>query len=161
MDCFITLGTYSATVGRPARVEIFRCITHYMKLHMCNTCNYASVSGATETYGSCCVCVLVIPRDSCLHFLHNRWKIRTETCNASLTQYYLEIKLVNFGLVALLSSYGVICCSPWRLLPAIQSQAKNKSPTTGCLSKWHFNLYNKPDGDQMKSRERDCQSYTA
>ena len=40
--------------------------------------------------------------------LHVRWKLSTETCNASLTQYYLEMKLVDFGLVALLWSYGVI-----------------------------------------------------
>ena len=36
------------------------------------------------------------------------WKLSTETCNASLTQYYLEMKLVDFGLVALLWSYGMI-----------------------------------------------------
>ena len=46
-----------------------------------------------------------------------------------LTQYYLEMRLVNFGLVALLSSYmyGMICSPRWRL-PAIQSPAKT---TTG------------------------------
>ena len=44
---------------------------------------------------------------------------------------------MTFGLVALLLSYGLIC-SPQRLLPAIQSPAKNKFPTTGCLSTWTF-----------------------
>ena len=96
------------------------------------------------------VCVFVsewvIPRDSCSNFLCDRWKLRSEMCNASLTQYYLEMKLVNFGLVALLLSYGVICSSR-RLLPAIQSPAKNKFFTAGCLSTWQFNLYNKSDGD--------------
>ena len=36
-------------------------------------------------------------------------------------QYYPEMKSVNFGLVALLSSYSMIC-SPQRLLPAIQEE---------------------------------------
>ena len=99
-------------------------------------------------YGSRRVFVseLVISQESCSHFLRDRWKLRTETCIASLTQYYFEMKSVNFGLVALLSSYGMIC-SPRRLLPAIQSPAKNKSLTAGCLSTWQFNLYNKSDGD--------------
>ena len=35
-------------------------------------------------------------------------KLSTVTCNASLTQYYLEMKLVDFGLMALLWSYSVI-----------------------------------------------------
>ena len=93
----------------------------------------------------------VIPWDSCSHFLRDRWKLRPKTCNASLTQYYLEMKLVNFGLVALLLSYGMIY-SPRRLLPAIQSSAKNKSLTASCLSTWQFNLYNKSDGDQSETR---------
>ena len=94
-----------------------------------------------------CVCEWisewVIPQDSCSHFLHERWKLRHETWNASLTQYYLETKLVDFGL---LLSYGMIS-SAWQLLPAIQSPAKNKSLTAGCLSTWQFNLYNKSDSD--------------
>ena len=56
------------------------------------------------------------------------------------------MKLVDCGLVALLWSYGVIWSPRW-LLPAIQSPAKNKSHTTGCLSTRQFNLYNKSDGD--------------
>ena len=56
---------------------------------------------------------------------------------------------INFGSVALLLSYGVICSTRW-LLPAIQNPAKNKSPTTGCLSTWQFNLYNKSDGDRSE-----------
>ena len=60
-------------------------------------------------------------------------KLRTETCNTNLMQYYLEMELVNFGLVALLSSYGMICSPQW-LLPVIQSPTKYKSPTAGCLS---------------------------
>ena len=83
------------------------------------------------------------------HFLRDRWKLRPKTCNASLTQYHLEIKLVNFGLVALLSSYGMIC-SPWRMLPAVQTPAKNKSLTAGCLSTWQFNLYNNSNGDSSE-----------
>ena len=83
---------------------------------------------------------------SCLHISAIAKNLRTETCNASLMQYYLKIELVNFWLGALLSSYGIICL-PRLLLPAIQSLAKNKSPTTGCLSTWQFNLYNKSDGD--------------
>ena len=89
-----------------------------------------------------CVSEFVILQDSCWHFLRDRWKLRTETCNASLIQHYLEMKLVDFGLVALLWSYGVICSPRWQL-PAIQSPVKNKFPTTGCLSTWQFNLYNK------------------
>ena len=53
-----------------------------------------------------------------------------------VTQCYLEMKLVDFGLVAFiveLHVYGVIR-SPRRWLPAIQSPAKNKLPTAGCLS---------------------------
>ena len=106
--------------------------------------HYASV-GEAPRHTVVVVSKCVIPRDSCSHFLRDCWKLRPRTCNASLTQYYLEIKLVNFGSVALLSSYGVIC-SPRRLLPAIQSPAKNKSLTTGCLSTWQFNLYNNSDG---------------
>ena len=59
------------------------------------------------------------------------------------------MKLVDFELVGLLSSYGAVC-SPRQQLPAIQSPAKNKFPTTGCLSTWQFNLYNKSDGDQSE-----------
>ena len=54
-------------------------------------------------------------------------------CNASLSQCYLEMKLVDFGIVALLLSYGVIYSPRW-LLPAIQSSASNKIPTTGYLT---------------------------
>ena len=98
-----------------------------------------------------CVAVMCHSTRYCLHFLHNCWILRTEMCNASLTQCYLEIELVNFGLETSLSSYGVIC-SPWRLLPAVQSPAKNKSLTTGCLSTWQFNLYSKSDDDQSETR---------
>ena len=111
--------------------------------------NIYALVGWTWRYTVVVVCVCVILWDSCSHFLHDRWKLKPKTCNASLTQYYLEMKLVNFGLVALLSSYGMIC-SPRQLLPAIQSPAKNKIPTTGCLSTWQFNLYNKSDGDQSE-----------
>ena len=97
------------------------------------------------------VCLWVILRDSCSHFLCDHWKLRLKTCNASLTQYYLEMRLVDFGLVALLSIHGMICSPRW-LLPAIQSPAKNKSLTPGCLSTWQFNLYNKSDGDQSEIR---------
>ena len=93
----------------------------------------------------------VIPWDSCSHFLRDRWKLRPKTCNASLTQYYLEMKLVNFGLVALLLSYGMIY-SPWRQLPAIQSSAKSKSHTAGCLSTGQFNLYNESDDNPSEIR---------
>ena len=104
----------------------------------------------TEAYGSrrrVCVCVCVCVCHSakyCLHFLCHRWTLRTEMC---LTQCYLEIEfwIRDF----LLSSYGVIC-SPWRLLPAVQSPAKNKSLTTGCLSTWQFNLYNKSGGTRSE-----------
>ena len=85
---------------------------------------------------------------SVLNFLRHHWKLRTETCNASLKQHCLEVKLVDFGLVALLSSYGVIC-SPRQLLPAIQSLVKNKFSTTGCLSTRQFNLY-KSDGNSSE-----------
>ena len=86
---------------------------------------------------------------SVLNFLCHHWKLRTETCNASLTQHYLEVKLVDFGLVALLSSYGVIC-SPQQLLPAIQGLVKNKFSTTGCLSTRQFDLYKKSDGNSSE-----------
>ena len=104
---------------------------------------------ASEAYGSRRVCLWVskwvILRDTCSHFFRDCWKLRPETCNASLT-HYLEMKLVDFGLVSLLLSYGMIC-SPQRLLPAIQSPVKNKSLTSGCLSTWQFNLYNKSNDD--------------
>ena len=127
--------------------------------------NYALVGGAPEAYSSRHVFASewVILRDSCSHFLHDRWKLRPKTCNASLTQYCLEMKLVNFGLVhvALLSNYGMIYSPRW-LLPAIQSSAKNKSLTAGCLSTGQFNLYNKSDGSPSEiCGERDCQSYSA
>ena len=80
-----------------------------------------------------CVCVLVLLLDSCLHFLHDCWKLKAKTCIASLTQCCLEIE-----------------CSPRLLLPAIQKPGKNKSLTTGCLSTSQFNLYNKSDGDQSE-----------
>ena len=109
---------------------------------------YASVGRAPEAYDSHSVCLWVsgwlIPWDSCSHFLRNRWNLRPKTCNA---QCYLEIKLVNFGLVALLSSYGMIC-SPQQLFPAIQSPAKNKSLTPT----WQFILYNKSDVDWSEIR---------
>ena len=107
--------------------------------------------GGASSHTVVVVCVCVILRDSCSHFLRDHWKLRLETCNASLSQYYLEIKLMDFWLVALLSSYGMIC-SPRQRLPAIQSPVKNKFPTTGCLSTWQFNLYNKSDGDLSEIR---------
>ena len=111
---------------------------------------YASVGWAQEASGSCRVFVSdrVIPwlYCSCLHISAIAKNLRNETCNTSLMQYYFKIELVNFWLGALLSSYGMICL-PRLLLPAIQSPEKNKSPTTGCLSTWQFNLYNKSDGD--------------
>ena len=109
-------------------------------------------------YSSCmcvCVCVLVIPRDSCSHFLHDRWKLRPETCNASLSQYYLKMKLVDFAwLVALLSSYGMICLS-WQQLPAIQRTnfqqlAAYQHDSSICTTN--------QNAIGVKSRERDCQS---
>ena len=117
------------------------------------TDNYASVGRAhrRHTVVVTCVCVCVSEWVChsvryCSHFLCNRWTLRAEMCNASLMQCYLEIELVNFGLETLLS----MICSPWRLFPAVQSPAKDKSLITGCLSTWQFNLYNNPDGDQSE-----------
>ena len=60
-----------------------------------------------------CVCVWVSV-GVCVCFCRKLSRARSqhllksaETYNASLTQYYLEMKLVDFGLVALLWSYGV------------------------------------------------------
>ena len=59
---------------------------------------YTSVSGAPEAYSSHRVCLWVSEwvshsmRDSCLHFLHHRWKLRPKTYNVSLTQQHLEMK---------------------------------------------------------------------
>ena len=119
--------------------------------------NIYALVGWTWRYTVVVVCVCVILWDSCSHFLHDRWKLKPKTCNASLTQYYLEMKLVNFGLVALMSSYGMICSPRWQL-PAIQSPAKDKFPTTGCLS----TIYTTNQmATRVKSRERDCQNYAA
>ena len=54
-----------------------------------------------------CLCVCLCRELSRVHSLPPI-ELSTETRDASLTQYYLEMKLVDFGLVALLVSYGVI-----------------------------------------------------
>ena len=108
-------------------------------------CNYyASVGGTRRrhTVVVCvCVCVFHSTRYSPPSLKIKDWNVQ---CKLSAM-----LSLVNFGLETLLSSYGVIC-SPWQLLPAVQSPAKNKSFTTGCLSTWQFNLYNKSYGDQSE-----------
>ena len=43
-----------------------------------------------------CVCKWVIPWESGFAYLHNREKLRTEMCNASLTQYYLQKRIGEF-----------------------------------------------------------------
>ena len=48
-----------------------------------------------------CLCVCVSAESFPELILCIRWKLSTETCNASLTQYCLEMKLVDFRLVAL------------------------------------------------------------
>ena len=68
------------------------------------------------------------------------------------------MELVNFGLLALLSSYGVIC-SPRRLLPAIQSPQILHS---SLLINMTVQLCTTNQTEtRVKSGERDCQSYTA
>ena len=156
---FINMSVQSVTMCNWRHSLIYNLApTHAIVLWLC-----LSGRSPPEAYGSLvCVCVCVWVCHSaryCSHFLRHRWTLRTEICNASLTQCYLEIELVNFGLEALLLSYGVIC-SPWRLLPAVQSPAKNKSVTTGCLSTWQFNLYNKSDGDQSEIQENETAKAT-
>ena len=76
-------------------------------------------------------------------FPHDHWKLRTEMCNASTTHYYLKMKMVNFGLEALLSSYDIICSS-WQSLSATKSPVKSKLYTTSnYLSPWKVHLYHK------------------
>ena len=55
-----------------------------------------------------CVCACVSAESFPELVLRICRKLSAETCNASLMQYYLEMKLVDFGLMALLWSYGVI-----------------------------------------------------
>ena len=71
-------------------------------------------------------------------------------------QYYLEMKLVNFGLQGLLLSYGMICS------PRQQSRVQQKQ-----ISLDHNRLLNQHNSTTnqiatgVKSRERDWQCYIA
>ena len=51
---------------------------------------YASVGGATDAYGSVCVC----PEPN----LENRWKLSAGSCNASRTRYLMTIKYARFSI---------------------------------------------------------------
>ena len=71
-------------------------------------------------------------------------------CNASLTQYYLEMKFVDFGLVALLSNYGVIC-SPLAVASNPES-SEEQIPHNRLLINMTVQsvLYNKSDSGQSE-----------
>ena len=75
------------------------------------------------------MCVLVIPWDSCSHFLCDHWKSTAETCNASLTQYYLNWNRVGEfwirGFIVELCHDYFAHLNGWLL---IKRSVKNKSP---------------------------------
>ena len=85
-----------------------------------------------------CLCVCLSAESFPELVLRIRWKLNAETCNASLIQYYLEMKLVDFGLVTLLWSYGVIYVRllTWRLFFTVRKPSKSKLPTKDCFSTW-------------------------
>ena len=84
--------------------------THPLPPKMCAFYNYASVGGTQRhMVVIVCLCVCACFRRKLPELvLRVRWKLSSKICNANLTQYYLEKKLVDFGLVALLWSYGMI-----------------------------------------------------
>ena len=84
---------------------------HLLVLH------YASVGGATEAYCNRFVCHSFIQSVYLHDFCGARWKLSSETCNASRTRYYLACEYVKFVYEASFSSYGVVCVlvySCWR-----------------------------------------------
>ena len=70
-----------------------------------------------EAYGSRRVFVCVSAESFPELVLRVHWKLSAETCNASLTQYYFEMKLVDFGLWLYcgVMAWFAFSCSPWRL----------------------------------------------
>ena len=106
-----------------------------------------------------CVCEWVSEsfREIAVRVSPRSLKIKNWNMQCKVMQYYVEIELVNFGLEALMLSYGMIY-SPWKLLLAIQSPAKKKSLTTGCLLTWQFNLYRKSDSDQSNPENENAKA---
>ena len=69
-------------------------------------------------------------------------------CKASLTQHYLKMKLVDFGL--------------WRDLLTSMAVASNPESSKEQIPYYRLLIRTKNQmATRVKSRERDCQSYTA
>ena len=111
--------------------------------------------GGTPRHTVVIVCLCVSAESVPELVLHVHWKLGAETCNVSITQCYLEMKLVDFGLVALLWSYGVIyvrlltLTAVFRCPESVEEQAAYK----GLL----FNLVvpSVPQGRQWAKLNRD------
>ena len=101
------------------------------------------LSGWTQRYTVVIVCVC----DSVVLFSPQLLQSKYWNLQYIHNAYFLYVfNWLYFKTKASFFSYGMIC-SPRHLLPAIQSPARNKSPTTGCLSTWQVNLHNKSGGD--------------
>ena len=115
-----------------------------------------------EAYGSrrvcLCVCVWVCHSARyCLHFLRHRGTSRTEMCNASLTQCYLESEFWIRDFVVEL----------WRdllTLTAVASSPESSEeqiPHNRLLYQHNSSICTTNQmATRVKFRERDCQSYT-
>ena len=97
----------------------------------------------------CHTCYIVLHRGICtfgasfrlfLQFCGVRWKVSSETSNASRNRHYLAFEHVKIVYEASFSSYGVICllCLP---LLAIWTSPKAKLSTVDCLEADRFKFY--------------------
>ena len=96
-----------------------------------------------------CVSVLVIPWDSCLHFLRVCWKLRPETCNVSLKQYYLEMKLLYCWVMAWFAYLDGSCQQSrvqWRANSPQQTAYQHVCTTNQQRPEWN------PENETAKTR---------
>ena len=115
--------------------------------------NYTSVNGAPEAYGSHRVCLWVSESfcEIAVRISPQALKIKAWNMQCKLNAVLSWNEIGGFWISSfivelwhdLLTSMAVA---------AIQSPTKNKFPTTGCLSTWQFNLYNKSVGDQSENQ---------
>ena len=100
-----------------------------------------------EAYGSRCVCVSVSFREILFAFSPHSLNIKDWNVQCKLNAMLSWNRIGEFWI----RDFIVELWHDLLTLTAVASSpAKNKSLTTGCLSTWQFNLYNKSDSNQSE-----------